>query len=300
MSTSTLDAPPREPVTSFGRALLALALRTLPKRRLSRVIGWLSSRRLSDFAMRQAIAAYVRAYRVDLSDAAVPPGGFRSFDAFFTRALRPSARPVSTEPNCLVVPADGVVLDAGVLQAGASLRIKRRRYSLREILSDEDAGKYAGGRFAVIYLAPGDYHRVHAPVSGRVRAVRHVGGTLFPVNAIGLALAPRLFASNERVAVFQETEALGPLVTVLVGALGVGRIGLSFDDSVMTGVGPPATKHYLGATAPDMRRGDELGVFHLGSTVIVITGPDEDWDLAVSPGDRVRVGQVLARAARAR
>lgn len=128
-----------------------------------------------------------------------------------------------------------------------------------------------------------------------MRTLEHVGGTLFPVNAIGMAAAPRLFARNERVVIVQESDLHGAVVTVLVGALGVGRIGLPFDPEIMTNVGrAPTTKHYPREDAPRVERGQELGVFHLGSTVVVVVGPRVPMDLAVSPGETVRVGQVLA------
>lgn len=273
------------------------ALRAVPKRRLSRALGWLAARELSRAALRRAIALYVRAFGVDLSDTVVPRGGFPTFDAFFTRSLREGARPLHDDPNSLVVPADGLVLGAGPVDASSRLLIKGSPYALGELVDDAAAGALAGGTFVVIYLAPRDYHRVHAPVAGRVSAVHHVGGTLFPVNALGLAVAPRLFARNERIAVVQEVEAFGPVVTVLVGAFGVGRISVSFDPAIMTNVGrTPTTTRYPAGSAPSLRQGDEIGVFHLGSTVIVLAGPRAPLRLAVSPGDRVRVGQLLASA----
>lgn len=282
-------------MTHFVDRLIEGALHALPKKRISRCLGWLGARRLSEAAMRRAIILYVRAFGVDLSEAVVPSGGYRTFDAFFTRSLRDGARPLNGAPDRLVVPADGLVLDAGRVDRSSRLVIKGSHYALGELLGNTDAQGFAGGRFAVIYLAPSDYHRVHSPVSGRVRAVHHIGGTLFPVNAIGLAAAPRLFVRNERVVVFQESEVLGSVVTVLVGAFGVGRIGVSFDPTIMTNVGrAPITKQYPPADAPYMQQGDELGVFHLGSTVIVVTNPTVPMALAVTPGDRVRIGQVLA------
>lgn len=282
-------------MTSPIDRLFAAALYALPKKRISRVMGRLATRAMSEVALRSTIALYVRAFGVDLSDAVVPEGGFSTFDQLFTRALREGARPVRGGPECLVVPADGLVLGAGRVDLGSRLVIKGSPYTLRELLGDSNAEGFAGGRYAVIYLSPRDYHRVHAPSSGPVRTVEHVGGTLFPVNAIGMAAAPHLFARNERVVIVQESDLHGTVVTVLVGAFGVGRIGLRFDPGIMTNVGrAPTTKHYPREDAPRVERGDELGVFHLGSTVLVIVSPRAPMALAVSPGDTVRVGQVLA------
>lgn len=199
-----------------------------------------------------------------------------------------------------MTPVDGRVLEVGRVDAHLRLAVKGTDYTLHELLGDDaNAERLAGGRFAVIYLSPSDYHRVHAPASGTIRMVRHIAGTLYPVNPFGIAVAPRLFAQNERVVILQETELHGAVVTVLVGALGVGRIGLSFDTTVMTNVGrQPTTKHYPLADAPCVERGEELGVFHLGSTVIIITSPEMPVNLAVSAGDTVRVGAMLAVPAR--
>lgn len=277
------------------RWLVAGAFCALPKRLLSRVLGRLAAHRFPGFLLRRAIALYVRAYGVDVGEAEVPAGGYPTFDAFFTRALRAGARPIHGGRNSVVVPADGLVLDVGGVDGGSRLVVKGRSHSLRELVGDATAGRLVGGCFVVIYLAPSDYHRVHAPVGGRVSTVHHVGGTLFPVNALGIAVTPRLFTRNERVVVVQEADAAGVVATVLVGALGVGRITTSFDPSVETGVGrTPTTKHYPEEDAPHVRRGEELGVFHMGSTVIVVAGPRIPWAIAVSAGDRVRVGQLLA------
>ena len=125
--------------------------------------------------------------------------------------------------------------------------------------------------------------------------MRHVGGTLFPVNAFGVASYPRLFARNERVAVFQTTEAFGEVATILVGAIGVGRIGLAFDPSIMTNVGRgPTTQRYHAEHAPVLERGDELGTFHLGSTVVVMVGPETPLALEAAAGDRVKMGRAMA------
>jgi len=166
-----------------------------------------------------------------------------------------------------------------------------------ELLGDAgDARAFDGGIFAVVYLSPRDYHRVHSPVAGPIRTVRHVGGTLFPVNDIGVRHVERLFARNERVAVVHESERHGAVATILVGAVGVGRITLSFEPDVITNRDRmPRTLRY-GDGGPRLARGEELGTFHLGSTVIVFAGASVPLTLTRRPGDAVRVGETLARA----
>jgi phosphatidylserine decarboxylase len=247
--------------------------------------------------MRVAVRAYCKAYDVDLAECEVPKAGWDSFDAFFTRSLKPGVRPLDPEPDALVSPADGRVEDAGLIEVGSTLRVKGHTYSVGELLADRWAGSlYAGGQFAVIYLSPRDYHRVHAPVDGRVRSVRHVEGTLFPVNEIGVRHVPRLFARNERVVVEQTTPRHGPITTVMVGAIGVGRISVAFDPTLVTNSGRAYGESiYTASDAPELRRGDELGTFHLGSTVIVFTGPGSGLALVKRPGQRVRMGEALLR-----
>ena len=281
---------------SLATRVAAETLRWLPRKRLSRGLGRLASRPAARAVVQQAIDLYVKVYGVDLAEADAPPDGFRTFDEFFTRALVEGARPIAGGEQTLVSPADGRVEDLGPVEPGARIHVKGSEYGVGELLGDpRDGARFEGGTFAVVYLSPRDYHRVHAPVAGSVLAVRHVGGTLLPVNSFGVLAYPKLFARNERVAVFQRSEAHGEVATIMVGAVGVGRISLSFDPSIMTNVGRgPTTLRYDPSDAPYLERGDELGKFHLGSTAIVITGPDHPVELAVAAGDIVRMGSALA------
>lgn len=277
--------------------IAAETLRILPRKRLSRALGRMASAGVPAPILQRAIDLYVKAYRVDLSECDVPEAGWGTFNEFFTRPLRAGCRPVDPDGEALVSPADGVVEDCGPIDARASFRVKGRSYDVGELLGDaRDAARFEGGRFAIVYLSPRDYHRVHAPVEGPVRAVRHVGGTLFPVNKIGLQHVPGLFAKNERVAVFQESPVHGEVATVLVGAIVVGSITLRFDPALRTNDGPPrGTVRYLPGREPVLARGEELGAFRLGSTVIVLTTPGSGAELAVEPGTIVRTGEAIAR-----
>lgn len=257
-------------------------------------MGRLAGLRAGPVAQR-AIDAFVRAYDVDMSEAIVPHGGYRTFDDFFTRRLRDGARAADPDPGAVLSPADGRVEDLGPIDPAATLLVKGKRYEVSDLVGDPAAAeRYRGGSFFIVYLSPRDYHRVHAPVSGPVARVRYVPGTLYPVNAIGLGHVPQLFARNERMAIVQDSETHGEVTTVMVGAIGVGRIGLSFDD-VESNVGhTPGTRDY-GGDGPPMERAEELGVFHLGSTAIVFVGPDAPVDFVIEPGEHVRVGQAVAR-----
>jgi phosphatidylserine decarboxylase len=261
-------------------------------------MGQLARVEAPDPILAALMRVYCRAYGVDLSECEIPRGGFTSFDAFFTRRLKPGARVIDMDPNTIVSPADGRVDDWGVIEPGAVFRVKGKTYDVAELLGDQAAGaEMVGGLFAVVYLSPRDYHRVHAPVTGRVTAVRHVPGTLFPVNAIGVAHVPKLLARNERVVVHQRSPEHGHVVSVLVGAVGVGRISLSFDDSVITNDGRASGLRVYGDDPPALERGEELGVFHLGSTVVLLVAKGAERSFVPAPGDHVRMGRPLLRAA---
>lgn len=275
----------------------ATSLSVLPRKGLSRALGRAARVSAPSPLLRGCIKAYCLAYNVDLAEYEVPETGFETFDGFFTRRLKAGARPLDPDLGALLSPADGRLEDAGRIELGSTLRIKGRTYSVGELLDDRLASSlYAGGQFAVVYLSPRDYHRVHAPVTGVVRLLRHVDGTLFPVNAIGLRHVPRLFARNERVVVEQTTQAHGPIATVMVGAIGVGRISVSFDLELVTNAGRAYRERtFPEGRGPHLERGDELGTFHLGSTVIVFAGPTAGARLVKRPGEHVRMGEALWR-----
>lgn len=256
-------------------------------------MGWIASSRAPRPMVHAAVAAFVRAYGVDLSEVEVPPDGFRSFDEFFTRRLRPGMRVVDPDPRAVVSPADGRLEDLGEVTGSGSLRVKGQDYTVEELLGDRTlASSYEGGRYFVVYLSPRDYHRVHAPVSGPIQSIRYIPGTLFPVNQIGSHI-PKLFARNERLAILQNSDVHGAVTTIMVGAIGVGRIGLSFDDVETNRGHAPGLRSY--ADAPVARdRGEELGVFHMGSTAIVMTPPECELELRVCAGSVIRMGAAMA------
>jgi phosphatidylserine decarboxylase len=277
--------------------LAAETLRFLPRKQISRAIGRVASRTGQDALLARAIEMYVRAYAVDLSECEIPSGGFRTFNEFFTRALKGGARPLDPDPGAILSPADGKVEDAGAIDAQSVLHIKGRRYELAELLGDRrEAEALAGGTFVVVYLSPRDYHRVHAPVSGEVVSGRHIGGTLYPVNRIGVEHVPGLFAKNERVVITQATERFGDVVTVMVGALVVGGIVVRFDPSLVSRRGAARGEVRYPSPRPTIARGEEVGSFELGSTAIVLAPKSASVELAVAPGQAIRMGEAIARA----
>jgi phosphatidylserine decarboxylase len=288
------------PAGEAGAADRAFALlqELLPQQLLSRAMHRLA--RSTTPALRNAtIRAVLRAYpQIDLGEAVEPdPFAYPSFNAFFTRALRPGLRPLEGGEHDLVSPVDGTMSQFGVIRAAQLLQAKGLHYTVGALLADEAAAqRYEGGGFACIYLAPYDYHRIHMPLAGRLTAARYVPGQLFSVNAATARTVTGLYARNERVVCEFDT-ALGPLAVVLVGALFVGSIETVFAGEVNP---PPArgggVRTLESGLGTELARGAELGRFNMGSTVVLLVGnASMRFAERLLPGSTLRLGQALAR-----
>jgi phosphatidylserine decarboxylase len=266
----------------------AQILRVLPRARITRAVGRLCDVRLPAPVSAAVVGLYVKAYQVELAEAVVPEGAFPSFDAFFTRPLRQGARPLCSDPNAIVSPSDGRIESIGPVDETGSFQIKGRHYSAVDLVGDAaDAARYHGGQFAVVYLSPRDYHRVHAPAAGAIPLVRSMPGDLYPVNAIGERHIPSLFARNRRVAIVIDTPSLGRVTVVMVGAMIVGRITVT----AVAGRDVPIGTHRVDPPLA-VERGDEIGIFHLGSTAVVFVEPGVAgrFQAAIGP---IRLGEPL-------
>ncbi len=273
---------------SLSTFAAAQILRALPRVHLSRAVGRLCDQPIPSGLARAVERAYCRAYDVNMDEAEGHLGSYPSFDAFFTRPLKHGARRISSDP--IVSPSDGKLSCVGRIDTGARIHVKGQLYEAAELIGDaRDAERYSGGQFAVVYLAPGDYHRVHSPVDGRVTLLRGLPGDLFPVNSIGERYVPRLFVRNNRVAIVIDTESLGRVTVVMVGATIVGRISVS----AMPGVPAVPPGDHSVEPALQVARGDEIGMFHLGSTAVVLFEPGPT---LTRPTGVVRMGQSLVSA----
>lgn len=266
----------------------------LPQNALSRWMGRAFRAALPRWMTLALLRGYARAYRLDLSEAEKPIEEYRSLVDLFTRRLRPGARPVDPAADAVVSPVDGACSGAGRVEAGRIPVAPGRELDVADLLADPAAARrFEGGAYAVLYLSPRDYHRVHAPVAGRVASWTHVPGRLFPVFASAVRGVDRLFCRNERLVAWLDS-ALGPVAVVLVGAFGVGRIRASFRDGV-TNDGARAVTRGAPSPACAVERGGELGMFELGSTVVLLFEPGRV-HLDVRPGDAVWVGRRIGRA----
>ncbi len=272
----------------------AQVLKVLPRKRLSWCLGQLAEVGAPPQLLDVLVEQFIETFHVDMREVA-DEGPFHSFDAFFTRRLREGARPVDPTPGAIVSPADGRLEAFGEVSGSLKLQIKGHEYGIEALLNGiSDPTPYRGGQFAVIYLSPRDYHRVHAPVSGRIIEVVHIPGTLFPVNTIGVSHIKGLFARNERVAFVHDCEP-GPVCSLMVGAIGVGRITTPFAQ-LETNRGPRLAEPMVHDCSERVRKGDELGVFHLGSTVILILSRSRASSLhwCQPMGAQLRVGEALS------
>ncbi|HUO94743.1 MAG TPA: archaetidylserine decarboxylase [Steroidobacteraceae bacterium] len=282
----------------MGRRLFVWLQYLLPQHLLTALVHRVT--RSERPAVRRALVrGFRRLYAVDLDEAAEPDAErYASFNEFFTRALKPGARPIAPGPLTLASPCDGTVSERGAIEGErllqARLAAKSRWYTLSELLGDPArAAPFAGGEFATIYLAPHNYHRVHMPLAGTLTSVHYVPGALFSVNGATAATVPRLFARNERVACLFDTAA-GPLAVVFVGALNVGSIGLvGYGDLT-----PRRPREALSLppppSLPGFLKGAELGRFNMGSTIILLLARGAvAWLPRCVAGGTVRMGEAL-------
>lgn len=270
-------------------------VRAVSSPRMSRVTASLADLRVPGPLLRTLVRAYIRAYGVDMSEAAEPLASFPTFNAFFTRRLRAGARPICADADTVVSPCDSRVHLIGTMPEDGRLeQIKGRTYSLSALLgSEEDARTFAKGVHATLYLSPSMYHRVHSPVDGLIRAWRYVPGRLFPVNGLAIRHVDSLFAVNERVSILIDSPEFGPVAVIMVGAANVGRMSLSFADLV-TNSGQPGALSRPPAPVP-IARGQELGAFNLGSTVVLLVAEPLLQAAGITAGQFVPMGSPLWR-----
>lgn len=272
----------------------------LPRRLLTQLAGHAAGARAGRVTTA-FIRWFVRRYGVEMGEALEPdPARYETFNAFFTRALAPDVRPLAdAEWLC---PVDGAVSEFGALDGERLLQAKGHSYTATALLGGDAAlaARFAGGHFATLYLSPRDYHRIHMPAAGRLRRMIHVPGDLFSVNPTTVRGVPGLFARNERViCLFDGAEGSpGPFVMALVGATIVGSIGTSWH-GVVTPPRPGAVRTWTYDDAEiRLARGQEMGRFLLGSTVVLLLPPGPlAFNPAWQPGAAIRMGQMMAMRA---
>jgi len=273
----------------------------LPKQALTAFAGFVASHERG-WVTTEIIRRFVAKYQVNMAEAANPDiASYPSFNAFFTRALRPGARPLAAAD--LICPVDGAISQFGAIERDQIFQAKGHRYSTTALVGGDAAlaARFDNGSFATLYLSPRDYHRIHMPCDGRLVRMIYVPGDLFSVNPTTARGVPGLFARNERVVCVFES-ALGPFVLVLVGATIVGSMATVWHGVV----NPPRPGHLRqwdypagDQPAPELRQGEEMGRFLLGSTVVMLFPAsagggslafNPDW----APGRAIQLGEAMA------
>ncbi|WP_148863486.1 archaetidylserine decarboxylase [Marinobacter fonticola] len=275
--------------------LFVMSQYLLPQQGLSQWLGRLADDDRFPKVKNHVAQWFIKRYGVDMSEAAdADLASYPTFNAFFTRPLKPGMRPVDEDPDRVTSPVDGAISQLGQIDEGRIFQAKGQDYSLLELVGgDEQKAKpYVDGEFATIYLAPKDYHRIHMPLAGTLKDMTYVPGRLFSVNPVTAANVPRLFARNERVIINFDTE-WGPMCMVLVGAMIVGSV-----ETTWAGVVAPGrdinTIDYSQEAPIHFEKGDEMGRFRLGSTVILLFPKGRmDWTSELRAETVLRLGRAI-------
>ncbi|MCP5080057.1 MAG: phosphatidylserine decarboxylase [Psychromonas sp.] len=272
----------------------------MPKHAISRLTGKLAAAKMGWFTT-QLISLFIRAYDINMSEAKLKKASdFDTFNNFFTRELEDDARTINQDDSAICYPVDGAISQQGDIVDGQLIQAKGFNYSLVSLLGGDSktAAPFEGGKFSCIYLAPKDYHRIHMPMAATLREMIYVPGELFSVNPLTANNVPDLFARNERVVAIFDTE-FGELAMVLVGATIVASIETTWAGTVT----PPAGKDIFrwqypkdGNDAKNIKKGDEMGRFKLGSTVVSTFAPKmiKEFEPNAGPGTVTRLGEVYA------
>lgn len=282
-------------------SLFVILQRILPKHLLTAMIYRLARIRrvgVKNFFISRFVAAYD--VNVDEIDAPIPDG-FATFNDFFTRELAPGARPIDRSARTLISPVDGTVSAAGTIDGHSLVQAKGIHYTLPDLLASdlEVADSFVNGRYATIYLAPYNYHRVHCPFDGELLSALYVPGSLFSVNEATVEKLPGLFVRNERL-VCRFRTSVGPMVLIFVGAMNVGSISTPWTGEIRPRRSGMVQLQDLQGSGQsrDLGKGDLLGWFNMGSTVILLTAGDSfRWLDNMTPGSRVQMGEAIAQRA---
>lgn len=269
----------------------------LPKQRLTELAGRVAGARGSALT-RPLIGWFVRRYRVDMSEAENPDiAGYGSFNDFFTRPLKVGARPLAAAD--FVCPVDGAISQFGAIDDDQVLQAKGHRFSTTALVGGDTAlaAQFRHGSFANLYLSPKDYHRLHMPCDGRLARMIYVPGALFSVNPTTARGVPNLFARNERVVCVFDSADHGPFVMVLVGATIVGSIATVWHGVVNAARTGRVSEWTYADQDIVLRKGEEMGRFLLGSTIVMLFGRDviafnPDW----APERPVRLGELMGNS----
>lgn len=276
----------------FSARLRLAFLRALPKIALSRCAGRLAGIRFPRYFLQFFIRIFVRRYKINMAESA--SHSFATFNEFFTRPLRPECRRIDPRERAIISPVDGVVGGWGKIAANTLVQAKGIDYGLGDLVIHRPyADIFQGGHYLTLYLSPRHYHRIHAPVAGRIAESYYIPGTLYPVNPFAVEHIPGLFTLNERLITLIQSHSAGQVAVIMVGATVVGQIRVVYDR--VSRRKASAHKKYAGLST---ERGAELGRFLMGSTVILLFEAGRiDFLEGITAGVEVKWGEAVAEIA---
>lgn len=283
----------------MNKKLFVLFQYLLPQRLFTRFLGYLAEIRQPWFK-NYFIRWFVQKYQIDLRDAERErPEDYIHFNDFFTRALKAEARPLDKNPQSIISPADGTISAFGSIRGNVLLQAKNHHYSLEALMgsSSLETAPFQNGKFITIYLSPKDYHRVHMPWTGHLLRTLYIPGTLFSVNATADEAIPNIFSRNERLVCLFETEEKSKLAVIMVGAMIVAGIHTVWAEESSSDKTKSIQRIDYSEKNILLHRGDELGFFSFGSTVIVLFDRDMplEWTSPLTPTMPMMVKQTIGR-----
>ena len=274
-------------------SLKIMLFRILPKGFISRIFGYMSLIPLPVTTMKRIISWYSEKYGVNLEEAEIPTEGFRNFNSFFTRKLKKGARKIDTNRISVISPTDSRIDQFGEIKNNSILQAKGIDYSLRELIPSQEAEKFVDGKYITLYLSPGDYHRIHSPVSGKITGFFNIPGKLYTVQGFMVKGFKNLFSVNERLITYIQTDR-GTVAVCKIGAMNVGKISLSYNDCVTNRFFRRKKEFFYSSDQrPVIKKGDEVGIFNLGSTVILLFQKKMIKFEKLKVGQKVKVGEKI-------
>ncbi len=277
---------------NLAKTAIVLPLRILPKEFLSRVMGTIADKRLPKIILRAWIWLYCKTFDVNMSESKKRIPEFSTFNEFFARELKSGARKIDSSKNAIISPVDGKITEFGKIENNILLQAKGKKYSLENLLEDTDAAKkFMGGSFMTIYLSPNNYHRIHSPISGKISGYSYIPGHLFPVGRLSLGAIDDLFAKNERLATYLEYQKYAAAV-VKIGACIVGKICISYDAAKFNSSIKAKTQKKYPKKIP-VKKGDEIGMFEIGSTIILLFEKNAAEFGGVASGMKIKMGEKI-------
>ena len=268
--------------------------RLIPKNVISRMVGCFALLRLPGPILNLTINWYSNKYGVNTDEILYPEKGFKTFDDFFTRKLKNKVHSIEKSEDLVVSPVDGRIDQFGEVSHYTAIQAKGSEYQLNDFIPSSTFKNFVDASFITIYLSPADYHRIHSPVSGKIAGFYHIPGTLFTVRKFMTEKIDGLYCKNERVISYIKSNC-GLVAVCKIGAMNVGKISLSYNKLITNKVFRRREEFfYSEGEHPSINKGDELGIFHLGSTVILFFQKDRIKFDKIAVGQHVRVGEKIA------